>query len=88
MHTQGAKKLLAQIIIRSLEDLSRPTQRESAQAFFDSPHLEWVADGLNLSPRRIRRRVAEGVDPKLLRNARRARKGKDGGVVGRRAASL
>jgi hypothetical protein len=82
------RRLLAQVLIAALEDLDRPTQKESAQAFFASEHLDWVADALDLDSKHIRRRVAEGINSRLLRSARRARKGRNGGAVAQRAARL
>jgi hypothetical protein len=83
------KRLLAQILIKALEDLNRPKQRKSAEAFFASEDLDWIADALGLNPGRIRRRVAEGgVDPKLLRGARRANKAMGGGAITERARAI
>jgi hypothetical protein len=88
-YAQGVKRLLAQILIKALEDLNRPKQRKSAEAFFASEDLDWIADALGLNPGRIRRRVAEGgVDPKLLRGARRANKAMGGGAITERARAI
>ena len=88
----GLQRLLAHILLAELSYLCQPTERKNAQEFFDSAGLDLVAEGLGLTPSRIRHRVSEGLDPvqvnDWVKNVRRARKGKNGGSVARRAASL
>jgi hypothetical protein len=84
-------RLLAQVLIKALDDLGRPSQRESALAFIASEYLDWIAGVLDISPDRIRQRVTEGIDPdmlRLLRYTNRAHKGKDGGVLAERARKI
>jgi hypothetical protein len=69
-------RLLVHVIILALEDLERPKHRQDALDFFDSEHLEWVADTLSLHPERVRQKVVEGVDVQPLRYMRRAHKGR------------
>ena len=82
------RSLLAQVLIRAIEDLERPSQQNDARDFFDSPHLDWIADALELRPDRIRQRVAEGIDPQILKFARRARKNETGGAMAKRVGDL
>lgn len=86
------RRLLAHIMLVAIEDHSQPKHNESAQTFFDSPELEWVADALGLTTWQIRRRAAEGFDPndvkEWTRYLRRAHKGKNGGVFAARAQAV
>jgi hypothetical protein len=72
-------------VIKAVEDLGRVNQRDDARAFFDSPYLDWYADALDLRPARIRQRVAEGIDPRELKYARRAHKNERSGAMAERA---
>jgi hypothetical protein len=82
------RRLLANVVALAIEDLHRPAQHESARAFFESERFEWCADALGLDVRRIRQQVSDGIDPHVLRNIRRARKGRDGGVIAARADAI
>lgn len=82
------RRLLSHILILAMEDLGRSSQCNDAREFFASEQLDWIADALDLHPEVVRQRVGEGIDPKLLKYARRAHKGKNGGVLAKRALSL
>lgn len=86
------RRLLAHILIMAIEDLCDPQHQVDAEAFLNSPGLELLADGLGLTAWRVRLRAAQGFDPvevhELTKYVRRARKGKNGGVVLERARSL
>lgn len=86
--SQAMRTLAAHVFIKALEDSNRPDQRQSVRAFLNSKRLEWFADVLDLDPRRIRRRFAKGIDPTLVKYARRAHKGKNGGVLAERATEI
>jgi hypothetical protein len=81
---RGVRRLLAQAVIQALKDLDLQQQSASALAFFASDQLEWFADALGFTADRIRWRVAEGIDPevlRLLRYANRAHKAEHGSVL-------
>jgi hypothetical protein len=84
----GVRRLLANILIFAVEDLERERHRDDALAFFASTQLDWIADGLELRPERVRERVAEGIDPALLKYARRAYKNESRGAMARRVREI